>query len=80
MEEQQQTYIKGFNDGYKLAKFNPELLAKIQPSLSEGVEYDRGLIEGVKEWEQEKVKTRAAELENLREEGNKKEVNKGLEK
>ena len=66
MEEQKQTHIKGFNDGYKLAKFNPELLAKIQPSLSEDVEYDRGLLEGAKEWAQEQEQTRADELSNLR--------------
>jgi hypothetical protein len=66
METQEQTYLKGFNDGYKLARYQPEILKKIQDSLSEGVEYERGLIAGVQEWQQEKTKTRESELKELR--------------
>ena len=67
MEEQEKTFITGFNHGYKLAKFQPDLVEKVKASLSENVEYERGLIEGIKEWEREKQKTRSDELNNLRE-------------
>jgi hypothetical protein len=68
MEEGEKTYVEGFNAGYKLAKFQPDLVEKIQSSLSESIEYERGLIEGIQEWEREKEKIRAEELENLRSE------------
>jgi len=67
MEEQEKTYVMGFNQGYKLAKFQPELVEKLQISLSEGIEYERGLIDGIKELQREKEKGRTEELNNLRE-------------
>ena len=66
MEEEQKNYVEGFNAGYKLSKFQPDLVEKIRPSLSEANEYERGLIEGIAEWEREKEKIREAELNNLR--------------
>jgi hypothetical protein len=63
--EGEKTYMSGFNSGYKLAKFQPDLVEKIQSSLSESVEFDRGLLDGIKQWEQEKEKIRAEELNNL---------------
>ncbi len=67
--EQQPNYIKGFNDGYKLAKYQPELYEKLRDSLSEGNEYERGVLEGSREFEKEKDKEkgRMEELNSLRE-------------
>ena len=69
MEEQEKNYVDGFNAGYKLGKYQPDLVEKIQSSLNESVEYERGLLEGLREWEREKEKIREAELNSLREEG-----------
>jgi hypothetical protein len=63
---EEKNYMSGFNSGYKLAKFQPDLVEKIQSSLSESVEYERGLLEGIKEWQREKEKIREEELNNLR--------------
>jgi hypothetical protein len=64
--EQDATYIKGFNSGYKLAEFNPELWDKLKSSLSQGNEFERGLVEGAQEFRQNKEKMRGDELKNIR--------------
>lgn len=47
-------YLKGFNDGYLLAKVNPELLTQlIQGNQSKTSEYFKGLVSGKKELEKE---------------------------
>ncbi len=74
--EQEPTYIKGFNDGYKLAKFQPELYAKLSDSLSQDNEYERGILEGAKEFEKEREHTRVGELDQVRKA---KELSKDLE-
>jgi hypothetical protein len=66
-KEEEQTYVKGFNNGFKLAKFQPELFARIKDSLNPDKEYDRGLIEGSQQWEREKEKQRIEELHQMRE-------------
>lgn len=68
MEQESATYIKGFNDGYKLAKFQPELWAKLKPSLNNGVEYEKGILEGANQIEMEKgiEQNRLKDLDNIR--------------
>ena len=63
--EQEQTYLKGFNDGYKLAKYSPDLYEKLKDSLSADVEYDKGIIAGAEQWQQEKESQRLKELGEL---------------
>lgn len=65
MEQESQTYIAGFNSGYKLQKYSPELFEKLKGSLDESRDYDRGLVEGAKEWDREKEKARLAELDQI---------------
>ena len=66
--EQELNFTKGFNDGYKLKRFQPEIYDKLEPSLSEENAYERGILAGAKEYENEREKARLAELENIQEE------------
>lgn len=53
MEEQDKLYTKGFNNGYLLAKHEPEIAAKLTASPNEQNHYFRGLIFGKQEYEKE---------------------------
>lgn len=64
--EDEKTYIKGFNSGYKLSQFTPELWEKLKPSLSKANEYEKGLIEGAEEFLRTKEKDRFEELGSIR--------------
>lgn len=77
--EQQQTYIKGFNDGYKLARYSPDLYEKLKESLNSEVEYDNGIIEGAAQWEKEKENDRLRQLEEM-EKGSEQEQEEDLER
>lgn len=61
MEEQEEKYKKGFNNGYLLAQHEPELLNKIIKERNPGNEYFSGLLSGRKEYEREKMKTQLKE-------------------
>ncbi|MCW3128260.1 MAG: hypothetical protein JWO03_3918 [Bacteroidetes bacterium] len=61
--EQEPNYVKGFNDGYKLARYSPDLFEKLKESLSQDKDYDSGVLAGAEQWEKEKEKQRLAELE-----------------
>lgn len=63
--ENEETYVTGYNQGYKLVKYSPELFERIKDTLSEGNEYDRGLLEGAAQAEKEKEQQRLAELQSL---------------
>ena len=60
------SYIKGFNSGFKLKQFNPELYEKLKPSLSAENDFEKGVLEGAEEYEKSKMKSREDELENMR--------------
>jgi hypothetical protein len=66
--EKEPNYMRGFNDGYKLAKYSPQLVDKLMPALSADIEYERGIIEGVNQLEQEKTQeqSRLDEINNIR--------------
>ena len=64
--QDEQTYIKGFNTGYKLAQFNPELFEKLRPSLKGSNEYEHGIMEGAAEYSREKEKGRTDDLDTIR--------------
>lgn len=61
MEEQEEKYKKGFNNGYLLAKHEPELLNKIIKERNPENEYFSGLMLGRKEYEREKMKAHLKE-------------------
>lgn len=54
-------YIKGFNHGYYLKKYKPELLKSILQSKSDN-DYFKGLTDASKTLEVSKVKRRLNEL------------------
>lgn len=53
MEEQEEKYTKGFNNGYLLARHEPELAAKLMANPNEQNPYFRGLVGGRAQYEQE---------------------------
>jgi hypothetical protein len=57
MEEQDKLYIQGFNNGYLLATYAPELAAKITARSNDNSEYFQGLVYGKKEHEREWAKS-----------------------
>lgn len=67
-----ETYLKGFNQAYLLAKHTPKLLEKILDSSTEN-EYLQGMSDGKKAFEQEKEQSRSHdrlnELNQLRSRG-----------
>lgn len=65
-------YIKGFNHGYYLKKHKPELLKSILQSKSEN-DYFKGLNDGSKVLEKERIKNRLQELK-------KKNISKDIER
>jgi hypothetical protein len=52
--EKDQRYINGFNDGYLLSRFEPQLMKKIGRQSMEGNPYFEGMTTGAKVYEQEK--------------------------
>lgn len=68
MEQNEATYIKGFNAGHRLQSFEPELVALLLPSLHDKTDYEKGLRAGVEQRkkELEKEKGRLTELSDLR--------------
>jgi hypothetical protein len=66
MAQNEQQFIKGFNGGYLLAKFEPELSKKILKNLQVANEYIEGLIFGKDEWMKEKELLEVKELNRLR--------------
>ncbi len=59
MEKNEKLYTEGFNNGYLIAKHEPELSKKLTSgSTNEGNDYFDGLISGKQEYEMEKVKGR----------------------
>jgi hypothetical protein len=65
MEDQPRNYTDGFNSGYKLNKYTPELFDKLKDSLNPDIDYDRGLLEGAAQAVLEKEQQRMNELQQL---------------
>jgi len=53
MEAQEELFIKAFNNGYLLAKHEPELAAKLTAQKNDDSEYFKALVSGKKEFEKE---------------------------
>lgn len=69
MENQEPLYTKGFNNGYTLAKYEPNLLKSITPSLHPGNNYLEGMLDGKEQHEHEIIKTKLFEFDQLRKKG-----------
>jgi len=54
MDDQDKKFTKGFNNGYLLAKYQPDLFEKIEKSSNPANEYFKGMLSGGKEYEHEK--------------------------
>ena len=63
MEEQEKQFTKGFNNGYLIAKYQPDLFAKLEKNMDSSNEYVQGLLFGKKEHYFEK---NIVQLENLK--------------
>jgi hypothetical protein len=68
MEAEELTYIKGYNQGYKLRLYSPELYELLIESLTEENDYQRGVLEGAAQAEKEKENERLAELNEITDE------------
>lgn len=62
----EQQYIKGFNQGYIVTKYNPSLMNSISATLSPSNSYLEGMVEGKQEMEFEQMREQLEEFENLR--------------
>ena len=69
METEESQYIKAFNNGYVLAKFEPTLLATILKNLSPSNSYLEGMFAGKEEFELEKFRPHIDELNQIRQKG-----------
>jgi len=67
--EDQTHYVRGFNGGYLLEQFEPELLAKVMKTLDLSNDYLEGLSEGQKEFQQERIRQEIENISRLRDEG-----------
>lgn len=53
MEFNEQLFIRGFNDGYILAHYEPNLLSLVIGKINQANDYFSGLISGQKEYDLE---------------------------
>lgn len=61
-------YTDGFNAGFKLQRYQPEVFELLQSSLSEGNDWQKGIIEGAAQARKEKEQQRMSELQTLQNE------------
>ena len=52
-EQEQQRYIKGFNNGYLLAKHEPELASQLSAHPNDHNPYFKGLVAGKGQYDKE---------------------------
>jgi hypothetical protein len=58
MEDQEQLFINGFNNGYLIAEHEPELAAQLIKVPNEHNEYFNGIVLGKQEFDMEKKRER----------------------
>ncbi|MBS1617394.1 MAG: hypothetical protein JST76_02695 [Bacteroidetes bacterium] len=63
---QEKTYLEGFNVGFRMRQYNPELWEKLKPSLNNENDFERGVSEGAEEYEKTKTQTREDEINKIR--------------
>lgn len=65
-------FTKGYNAGYLLAKFKPELATLVIKDLQASNDYNKGLVQGHKEFRKERVKSNPTVIKEQ-----KKDIQKG---
>lgn len=78
MEQNEQLYIKGFNRGYTITKYLPDLSAAILNNIGTTNDFIEGFSSGKKEYELEKNQEQLNELKQIR--NRSQERNKDLER
>ena len=53
MEAKERKYIKGFNQGYDLKKYHPELFGRLLGAMQNNGDYKQSLTDGGKQFEKE---------------------------
>lgn len=66
-------YIQGFNNGYTLAKYEPDLMTKIIKNIHPTNDYLDGLFSGKVEYELEHTRTQLDDLKRVRNESQNRE-------
>ena len=66
MNNEEQQFKKGFNGGYFMQKYDPNLTAQILEALPSDDEYSNGFQNGSKEYSKELGKGRLNELQDLK--------------
>ena len=59
-------YSNGFNNGYQLSKYEPDLLSKLIKNIQPSAGYLEGFFSGKEEYEIEKAKEKLDDLDRLR--------------
>ncbi len=80
MEQNEQLYIKGFNRGYTMTKYLPDLSASILNNIGSTNDFIEGFSFGKKEYEHEQARNQLDELNQIRgcSEERTKDLNRGL--
>lgn len=66
MEKEEQQFVKGFNNGYLLARYEPVLTSQIAKTLQPDNDYLSGFLSGKEEFELEQTKAQVNQLDQLR--------------
>lgn len=78
MEETSALYVLGFNHGYTISKYLPDLITQIVKQLSPINDYLSGFFSGKEEYELELEQVQLNELKQLHNQS--KDLEQGLEK
>lgn len=65
MEKLEQLFIKGFNNGYMLAKHEPQMLDTLLREIRPNSSYIDGMKGGQLEYQQERLQNRVNEINQL---------------
>ena len=65
MERSEQLFIKGFNNGYMLAKHEPQMLDNLLREIRPNSSYIDGMKGGQLEYQQERLQNRVNEINKL---------------
>ena len=76
MKLDEKQLIRGFNNGYLLAKYEPHISLKFTEDKPLSNSYIRGMILGQTEFKMELTQSRLNELNQLRNQSNEKELDK----
>lgn len=66
MDRNEQQYVKGFNRGYTITKYLPDLSTAILKNIGSTNDFIEGFSSGKNEYEQEQIRTQLDELGQIR--------------